>query len=198
MKRLVNIIAVLGIFSTLLMNIACSQESKTQTTAKNTTEQSVASSLVYNVDQIIQTEQGKAINFSFNENGKTRTYDDLTKGKVVLLNFWGTWCPPCRAEIPDIIRLYDELKDQGLVVIGIAMERNEKQAHQIVSDFVTKNKLNYNVFPSRAVAEAYGQKFSTISAVPTTYIIDREGNVVEVIVGMRDKATFETAVKKYL
>jgi peroxiredoxin len=198
MKRLVNIIAVLGIFSTLLMNIACSQESKTQTTAKNTTEQSVASSLVYNVDQIIQTEQGKAINFSFNENGKTRTYDDLTKGKVVLLNFWGTWCPPCRAEIPDIIKLYDELKDQGLVVIGIAMERNEKQAHQIVSDFVTKNKLNYNVFPSRAVAEAYGQKFSTISAVPTTYIIDREGNVVEVIVGMRDKATFETAVKKYL
>lgn len=198
MKRLVNIIAVLGIFSTLLMNIACSQESKTQTTAKNTTEQSVASSLVYNVDKIIQTEQGKAINFSFNENGKTRTYDDLTKGKVVLLNFWGTWCPPCRAEIPDIIRLYDELKDQGLVVIGIAMERNEKQAHQIVSDFVTKNKLNYNVFPSRAVAEAYGQKFSTISAVPTTYIIDREGNVVEVIVGMRDKATFETAVKKYL
>ena len=198
MKRIVNIIAAIGVFSTLLFNVACSQESKTQTTAKNTAEQSVASTLVYNVEQIIPTDQGKAIDFSFNENGKSRTYVDLTKGKVVLINFWGTWCPPCRAEIPDIIKLYDELKEQGLVVIGIAMERNEKQAYQIVSDFVTKNKLNYNVFPSRAVAEAYGKKFSTISAVPTTYIIDREGNVVEVIVGMRDKSAFETAVKKYL
>ena len=197
MKRYINIIAVIGIASIILLNIACSQESKTQTTAKDTPKQS-SPSLVFNIEQIIQTDQGKAINFSFNEGGKIRTYEELAEGKVVLLNFWGTWCPPCRAEIPDIINLYDEYKVQGLVVMGIAMERNENQAYQLVNDFVAKNKLNYINFPSRAIAEAYGSKFSTISAVPTTYVIDREGNVVEVIVGKRDKKAFETVVKKYL
>ncbi|MCE5305037.1 MAG: TlpA disulfide reductase family protein [Chloroherpetonaceae bacterium] len=197
MKKILNIAIALGIFSSLLMNVACSQESKTQTTDKVLNKQS-ATALVYNVEQILPTDEGKAINFTFSDNGKSSSYEELTKGKVVLLNFWGTWCPPCRREIPDLIETYNDFKDQGVVVIGIAMERDEKQASKIVNDFAIKNKLNYVNFPSRAVAEAYGTKFSTISAVPTTYIIDRNGNVVEMLVGMRDKAAFSNAIKKYL
>ncbi|MEN6510949.1 MAG: TlpA disulfide reductase family protein [Chloroherpetonaceae bacterium] len=197
MKKILNIAIALGIFSSLLMNVACSQESKTQTTDDVLNKQS-ATALVYNVEQILPTDEGKAINFTFSDNGKSSSYEELTKGKVVLLNFWGTWCPPCRREIPDLIETYNDFKDQGVVVIGIAMERDEKQASKIVNDFAIKNKLNYVNFPSRAVAEAYGTKFSTISAVPTTYIIDRNGNVVEMLVGMRDKAAFSNAIKKYL
>lgn len=197
MKKILNIAIALGIFSSLLMNVACSQESKTQTTDDVLNKQA-ATALVYNVEQILPTDEGKAINFTFSDNGKSSSYEELTKGKVVLLNFWGTWCPPCRREIPDLIETYNDFKDQGVVVIGIAMERDEKQASKIVNDFAIKNKLNYVNFPSRAVAEAYGTKFSTISAVPTTYIIDRNGNVVEMLVGMRDKAAFSNAIKKYL
>jgi thiol-disulfide isomerase/thioredoxin len=197
MKKIMHNLVVITLFTTIFLNIACSQESKTQTNVKNTTELT-STPLVYNVEKIIPSPDGKAINFSYIDNGKTRTYEDLTKGKVVLLNFWGTWCPPCRAEIPDIMKLYDEYKSKGLVVIGVATERNEERAFQTVSDFVIKNKLNYIIFPSREIANAYGKKFSPISAVPTTYIIDRDGNVVEVIVGMRDKATFESVIKKYL
>ena len=114
------------------------------------------------------------------------------KGKVVLLTFWATWCPPCRAEIPDLIAMQNQYKDQGLVVVGISMDEAGAAA---VKSFATRNKINYPiVMGDEKTAEAYGN----IEVIPSTFYIDRAGNVAGVHTGGAEKATFEASVKPLL
>jgi peroxiredoxin len=92
------------------------------------------------------------------------------KGKVVLLNFWGTWCPPCRAEIPDLIEVANTYKDRGLVVLGIAQEDTPEDLKKFAAEY----KMNYPSLLSTAeIEEAYGPMF----AVPMTFIVDRSGAI---------------------
>lgn len=108
--------------------------------------------------------------------GRTISSADL-RGKVVLVNFWATWCPPCRAEIPDLIRLQEKYRDK-LIVLGISEDEvppNEVKA------FVTEQKMNYAV---AMTTPALGKIFRGVSALPTTFVIDREGKLVQRHVGM--------------
>lgn len=114
------------------------------------------------------------------------------KGKVVLLTFWATWCPPCRTEIPDLIAMQNQYRDQGLVVVGISLDQTGAAT---VKSFATRMKINYPiVMGDEKTAEAYGN----VEAIPSTFYIDREGNVAGVHTGGTDKATFEDAVKPLL
>lgn len=79
------------------------------------------------------TQPGSAVDFTFTHNGKETSFAEFTKGKVVFLNFWGTWCPPCRKEIPDIIEIQKELQNKNFVVIGIAMERDRDPLSKVQS-----------------------------------------------------------------
>lgn len=116
------------------------------------------------------------------------------KGKVVFINFWGTWCPPCRREIPDIIEINKELSGKDFIVVGIAMERASDPISQVQS-FAEKNGINYiNFINIPELSEAYGG----IPAVPTTFIVDKNGNIAEKIVGMRDKAGFMQSINRVL
>jgi thiol-disulfide isomerase/thioredoxin len=118
-------------------------------------------------------------------------------GKVVLVNIWATWCPPCRVEIPDIAELYDEYNDSGLAVLGISLDEIGEEF--TVDDLVVASAelgVNYPVLlGTESVAEAY---ISKAGGIPETYIVGPDGIVKDFIYGMTDKDTLERKILKYL
>ena len=133
--------------------------------------------------------------------GKEFYLSDL-KGKVVLLNFWGTWCPPCRKEIPDLIKLQSKHNQDGLEIVGITL--NSGSASDI-QKFVDKNNINYTILTDLEDDETYSVTIEygmavgqQISAVPTTLIIDREGYIVKGYIGPRSEEVFYEDLKGYL
>ncbi|URA11037.1 TlpA family protein disulfide reductase [Thermospira aquatica] len=114
------------------------------------------------------------------------------RGKVVLLNFWATWCPPCQAEIPDLVRLYQDFGDR-LVVIGISLDRGPN-AKELVQDFYKQFKMNYPVVMG---SDQLAMRYGGISGIPTSFVIDKQGRIVEKIVGFRNYSIFLDAVKTW-
>ena len=116
------------------------------------------------------------------------------RGKVVVLNFWATWCLPCRAEMPALDALYQLYKDRGLDVVGVNLDRLSTTT---VEDFLKEVKVTFRVVldPSWSTAQAY-----RVVGLPTTYLIDRAGNVVVREVGERDwnDETSRRAVERLL
>lgn len=121
-------------------------------------------------------------------NGKTHTLDGY-KGKWVLVNFWATWCPPCQEEIPDLIALHGEKKN-NLVVIGIAMDyRNAKQ----VTDFADGLLVDYPIVLGNAqVANQIGP----VQGLPTTYLYNPDGKMVAQQVGAITRESVESFIAK--
>lgn len=115
--------------------------------------------------------------------GKTVSLTDL-RGKVVLVNFWATWCPPCRAEIPDLIKLQDKYRDT-LVVLGIS---EDEISPEEVKAFAAEQKMNYPIAMS---TPEMSKVFKGVSALPTTFVIDPQGKVQMRHVGMLDPDTTE-------
>ena len=114
------------------------------------------------------------------------------KGKVVIIDFWDTWCPPCKRGIPDFIELYKQYKDNGFVMIGLAFGR---QGEEKVKAFAKEYQINYPVaIPSSSLIQAFGE----IRSIPTAFLIDQEGNIVKKYVGLRPKEEFENDIKKLL
>ena len=119
-----------------------------------------------------------AIDFTLKDQyGNTHTLSDY-KGKTVFLNFWATWCPPCRAEMPDIQKLYDTYDTEGddaLIVLGIAAPNmGSEQSEEGIKKFLEDNGYTYPV-----VMDTTGEIFNAygIFSFPTTFMIDRDGNV---------------------
>ena len=113
------------------------------------------------------------------------------KGKVVLLNFWATWCGPCRAEIPGLIRIQDEYRDR-LQIIGMDVDDNDAER---LRAFVKDKGINYPVaMTSVPVRLAYGG----ISALPTLFVINQEGKMVQKHVGLFDPALYEVEARALL
>lgn len=187
---LLVLLAVLFLFDT-----ACSQDKRPTVQKSNKSD---ISPLVLEVKSISPTGENEPVNFTWIENGKETNLSNFLKGKITFLNFWGTWCPPCRAEIPHLIDLQKKYESQGFQVLGIALERTEDNVMGLVSDFVKKSNINYRNFPSRSYAEEFSKKFGAIQYVPTTFVVGRDGKILETIVGSRDHKTFESIVTKYL
>src|ERR1700681_893348 len=113
--------------------------------------------------------------------GKTWTLKEQ-RGKVVVLNFWATWCPPCRKEMPDLETLYQQFKDQGLVILAISDEDAGK-----VRPFIAEQKVTYPILldPGRKVNELF-----QIEGIPKTFVYDRSGKLVAQSIDMRTRRQF--------
>jgi thiol-disulfide isomerase/thioredoxin len=107
--------------------------------------------------------------------GNEVTLSDFA-GKVVILDLWATWCPPCRQEIPFLVSLYEEYKDQGLAVVGVGLDRG---GADVLSSFVDANSVTYTILVgNEAVSRDY-----RVSSIPTTFMIGRDGRVASREVG---------------
>ncbi|MCX7879448.1 MAG: TlpA family protein disulfide reductase [Ignavibacteria bacterium] len=150
--------------------------------------------LVFVASSVSTGKPGTLVNFTWKQNGKEVNFSDFAKNKIVLLNFWGTWCPPCRKELPDLIEIHNESEGQDYVVVGVTLERDPANAETIVKDFAKKQGIKYLniVDKDHSIARAYGG----ISAVPTTFIIDKKGKIVETLVGARPKRDFIDAISR--
>lgn len=114
--------------------------------------------------------------------GKAWHLADL-RGEVVLVNFWATWCPPCRKEMPDLQALYDKYKDQGFVVLSISDEGTAK-----VVPFIKERNITYPVLldPGRKVNELF-----QVEGIPKSFVYDREGRLVAQSIDMRTRSQFQ-------
>ncbi|HVM92253.1 MAG TPA: TlpA disulfide reductase family protein [Terriglobales bacterium] len=114
-------------------------------------------------------------------NGKTWTLSAL-RGKVVLVNFWATWCPPCRKEMPDLQALYERFEPQGLVILGISDEETSK-----VEPFIHERKVTFPILldPGREVNEEF-----IVKGIPKSFVYDREGKLVAQSIDMRTQKQF--------
>ena len=112
-------------------------------------------------------------------------------GKVVILNFWATWCRPCKAEIPGFIDLQQQYREKGLVVVGIALDEHGVTK---VKRFMEENRLNYPVVLGNIMMmENFGGQ-----GIPTTLIIDRSGKIVAKHLGFTSKETLEAEIAPLL
>jgi len=134
----------------------------------------------------------KAPNFSLKtKDGKTLTLSKL-KGKVVVVNFWATWCGPCRAEIPGFREVYEKYKPKGLEIIGISLDEN---GWEDVTPFVSRYNVNYPiVVGNQKVADSYGD----LSAIPVSFVIDKRGYIVDRHLGLLSKEQLENMIKDLL
>lgn len=153
---------------------------------------------LYKIESVEKVSGKKAApNFTWDENGKKMSLKDL-KGKVVLVNLWATWCGPCIREMPDLSKISEELKNKDFMLLGLNIF--QQSGSKKVEDFLKTNPVSYVVLDgNQEVVDAFSEaNGANIEAVPTTFIIDKDGKIAETIIGGRDKETFLKSINKYL
>ena len=139
-----------------------------------------------------ENERKKAPEFALKDaNGETAKLSDY-RGKVVLLNFWATWCGPCEVEIPWFIDFQREYKDRDFAVLGVSLDDDGWKS---VKPFVAHEKVNYRVM---VTTEEVDQMYGGVEALPTTFMIDREGRIARTHVGLSSKNTYRQEILKLL
>jgi peroxiredoxin len=132
-----------------------------------------------------------APNFSLDDShGKTIQLSDF-RGRVVLLDFWATWCHGCKTEIPWYMEFDNKYKENGLAVIGVSMDEDGWKS---VKPFVAEHKINYPI----VVGNQELGKLYSVETLPVTLLIDRDGKIAEAHMGMVEKAAFENEIKALL
>jgi cytochrome c biogenesis protein CcmG/thiol:disulfide interchange protein DsbE len=114
------------------------------------------------------------------------------RGKVVLLNFWATWCAPCKIEIPWFVEFEQKYKDQGFAVLGVSMD---EEGWGVVRPYIERAKMNYRILlGTDPVAQLYGG----VDSLPTSFMLDREGRIASVHIGLVSKGNYQNDINQLL
>lgn len=127
-------------------------------------------------------------------NGKSVSLSDF-KGKPIVLNFWASWCPPCKAEMPDYEKMYQQYNSKGIVFMMVNLTDGDRETTATAKKFLSDNHYTFpvNFDTNFSASDAYN-----ISAIPDSIFIDRNGNVVNSYEGMIDAATMKNNIEKIL
>jgi peroxiredoxin len=121
-----------------------------------------------------------------------RVASSSLRGKVVILDFWATWCPPCREEIPHFVSLQSKYRGQGLQIVGVSLDAGGAKD---VKPFADEHDVNYTMLiGNEDIARTYGN----IYAIPTTFVLDRSGKIVQRFVGFTAPEVIEATIKPLL
>ena len=118
------------------------------------------------------------------------------RGSVTLLDFWATWCPPCRMSIPELVRLQEKYRDRGLVILGISLDDSQLFTNKSLLAFKERERINYTIlrYDQKVLKDYFG---NTPPAVPTMFLVDRQGRIREKFVGFRPGAV-EKSLAEFL
>jgi len=153
-------------------------------------------SSISNVSEVtnVAKRDGKAPNFSWKDStGKVVDFDSF-RGKLTLINFWATWCGPCKNELPALVDLSREYAGRGVKFIGISTDRGSNVSEDVRA-FVHDRGIPYQIVVSNDDVE---EAFGPISGLPTTFLVDQQGLIVQKFLGARDKAMFAQAIEAHL
>jgi thiol-disulfide isomerase/thioredoxin len=122
------------------------------------------------------------------------------RGKVVIVDFWATWCGPCRMEIPGFIQLQEKYRNQGLEIVGVSIDpiapRGNPGGAPAVAPFMKSNGINYTILMVNNPGALRGYDVS--QGIPTTYVLDRSGRVVKTYIGAKPLSVFESDINSLL
>jgi len=136
--------------------------------------------------------QSKAPEFNLRSADNQPVTMSKLAGKLVVVNFWATWCRPCVVEMPGFSEIYEKYKGKGLEIVGVSLDND---GWGKVRPFLAKNKVAYPiVIGDQDLYLAFGGR----NAIPTTVFVDKKGNIIETVVGMMQKDDFEKKIKKLL
>lgn len=184
-----------------LLVLSCGKQDKTTETKQNPPKTSsntdvTSSSAYYHVKTTGENvKQNESVDFTWTENGKDVKLSDY-RGKVILLNFWATWCGPCRREIPDLSQISADLKDKDFKIIGISIDQNPAA----LDNYLKSSPSSYTiVHESGDLLAKYMQASGNMDdVIPQSFIIDKNGKITEAIIGGRSKSDFLKLINKYL
>ncbi len=141
---------------------------------------------------LVHAQGKKASDFDLKTSDGTPVQLSKLKGKVVLLNFWATWCGPCRREIPDFLEVYNEYREKGFEIVGVSLD---EEGWSVINPFVKQYKITYPIVVGDGkLVRAYGG----FEFIPTTFLIDKKGTIVHTFTGAVKKAELERRLKDIL
>ena len=179
----------------VLIFLGCSSENNNANTEVK--DDGVSSEPVQQLDPYSATlypakKEAKAQDFTVNLLGGESFKLSEQQGKVVIMNIWATWCAPCHDETPDFVDLYNQYKDQGLVILGVSID---EQGKSVVRPFMEKYDVNYPmVIDDGSIMDKYGPTMG----IPTTYIINKKGNLQYFAVGALTQKELEPRINTLL
>lgn len=183
------------IISVTLLFTGC--DSKPEETTKTEDEKSFEKEVKKEIQTkfSLSTTDSQVINLELKDNNLKI---EEIQGKAILVNFWATWCPPCKAEIPHLINLKEKYKDQfEIIAVNVGNKSGKMSKEEELSSFLEKYKINYIVTNSE---ENYNlaQVMDNVSIIPTMFLFDLDGKMIQKYVGVAPEEMIETDIKKIL
>jgi thiol-disulfide isomerase/thioredoxin len=180
----------------IFLFVSCGKDSK-DNLPKSENKTNVPSSSGYSTVKTSgnNVQKNQSVDFTWSENGKEVKLSDF-KGKVVLLNFWATWCGPCKREIPALSQISNELKDKNFKLIGVSIDQNPGA----LDSYLRSNSISYTILhePGDLLGKYMHASGNDQNVIPQTFIIDKNGKIGDILIGGRSKSDFLAIINKYL